>query len=56
MYSPKIKEDLIPVLYGLAKQERRPMTQIVDGILRNELRRKELINEREGTETRDEER
>ena len=37
MYSPKIKKDLIPVLYKLAKQEGRPMTQLVDEILRKEL-------------------
>jgi len=26
MYSPKIKEDLISILYKLAKQEGKPMT------------------------------
>ena len=34
MYSPKIKEDLIPHLYKLAKQENKPMTTVVDEILR----------------------
>ena len=33
MYSPKIKEDLIPVLYKLAKRQGKPMTRVVDGIL-----------------------
>ena len=28
MYSPKVKEDLIPVLYKLAKQEGKPMTEL----------------------------
>ena len=37
MYSPKIKEDLIPVLYKLAKQERKPMTALVDEMLRAEI-------------------
>ena len=37
MYSPKIKKDLIPVLYKLAKQKGKPMTQLVDEILRKEL-------------------
>ena len=40
MYSPKIKEDLIPGLYKLAKQEGKRMTQLVDDILRNELRKR----------------
>ena len=37
MYSPKIKEDLIPHLYRLAKQEKKPMTAVVDEILRKEI-------------------
>lgn len=37
MYSPKIKEDLIPVLYKLAKQERKPMTKLVVEMLRSEI-------------------
>lgn len=40
MYSPKIKPDLIPMLYLLAKQEKKPMTKIVDEILRKALRKK----------------
>lgn len=47
MYSPRIKEDLIPVLYKLAKQEEKPMTQLVDEILRNELKVRGLLNEHE---------
>jgi hypothetical protein len=38
MYSPKIKEDLIPILYRLAKKQRQPMTAVVDRILREKLR------------------
>lgn len=34
MYSPKIAEDLIPGLYRLSKDRGRPMTKIVDEILR----------------------
>jgi hypothetical protein len=37
MYSPKIAEDLIPTLYWLAKHKRKPMTRIVDEILRENL-------------------
>ena len=35
MYSPRIKEDLIPDLYRLAKKKDVPMTQVVDEILRD---------------------
>ncbi len=37
MYSPKISEDLIPLLYRLKLRLDMPMTQIVDEILRPEL-------------------
>ena len=37
MYSPKIKEDLIPILHKLAHQEQKPMTALVDEILRAEI-------------------
>ena len=33
MYSPKIKEDLIPRLYRFAKAQRRPMTRVVNQLL-----------------------
>jgi hypothetical protein len=45
MYSPKIKEDLIPVLYRLAKEQGKPMTRVIDEILRRELA--DLIQETE---------
>lgn len=37
MYSPKIKEDLIPTIYRLSKENQAPMTKVVDGILRSTL-------------------
>ena len=37
MYSPKIKEDLIPILYKLAMQEGKPMTALIDQMLRAEI-------------------
>ena len=37
MYSPKIAEDLIPVLYKVAKAQGRPMTKIVNDIIRKEI-------------------
>ena len=55
MYSPKIKEDLIPVLYKLAKRQGKPMTRVVDSILRKHLMGKEkgkcLKKEYESTDT-----
>jgi len=33
MYSPKIKEELIPYLYRLAKHNGVPMTKLVNGFL-----------------------
>ena len=37
MYSPKIKEDLIPTIYRLSEENKTPMTKAVDGILRSAL-------------------
>lgn len=37
MYSPKISEDLIPILYVTAKSKKQPMTKLVDSILRQHL-------------------
>lgn len=37
MYSPKIKEDLIPKIYQKAKSQGIPMTSFVDKIIRNSL-------------------
>lgn len=37
MYSPKIKEDLIPIIYKKSKIINKTMTKLVDEILRNQL-------------------
>lgn len=37
MYSPRIREDLIPRLYRIAKARRIPMTRFVNGIVEREL-------------------
>ena len=34
MYSPKNREDLIPILYQLGKEQGKPMTKVVDDIIR----------------------
>ena len=43
MYSPKIQEDLIPILYRLKLRLDKPMTELVDEILRPELEEMETI-------------
>jgi hypothetical protein len=40
MYSPNIRDDLIPLLYRLARQEGKPMTRLVDEIMRAEVERR----------------
>jgi len=37
MYSPKISEGLVPLIYREAKVIKRPMTKVVDRILRLQL-------------------
>lgn len=37
MYSPRIAEDLIPLLYRAAKAKKMPMTRVVNEILRQAL-------------------
>lgn len=39
MYSPKIREELIPVLYRLARHRGVTMTRLVDTMLRESLAR-----------------
>jgi hypothetical protein len=34
MYTPRIAEDLIPILYHTAKARREPMTRLVDAFIR----------------------
>ena len=49
MYSPKVKEDLIPVLYKLSKQEEKPMTALIDEMLRAEIvKRNGHVNQTSG--------
>lgn len=43
-YSPRIKWDLIPILYRLAKAEKKPMTTLVDQVLRDDLFIRGLID------------
>jgi len=40
MYSPKIAEDLIPLIYQKGKAEHKSMVKVVDEILRGEERLK----------------
>ena len=37
MYSPKIKEELIPVLYRLAREMEIPMTRLVSSLIEKAL-------------------
>jgi hypothetical protein len=37
MYSPKIDELLIPIIYTKSKEAKKPMTKIVNEILRDKL-------------------
>jgi hypothetical protein len=41
MYSPKIAEDLIPVLYRMAKGKNIPMTRLVDAMIRESVTKEE---------------
>lgn len=45
MYSPRIREDLIPILFKLARTKERPMTKLVDEILRNQLKERGWLDE-----------
>ena len=40
MYSPKISEEFIPILYRIAKSEKRPMTRLVNEIIKQEIERR----------------
>jgi len=37
MYSPKIKERFVPILYRIAKEKKMPMTRVVNQIIRDYL-------------------
>ena len=45
MYSPKISEDLIPIIYDKAKENKMPMTKIVDELLRDGLKDNDKVME-----------
>ena len=45
MYSPRISEDLIPVIYRLALKKGVAMTKIVDDIIRTDLHIRGKIND-----------
>ena len=45
MYSPKISEELIPKLYRLSKAYKKPMTKVVDDIVRDYLSKVEIKEE-----------
>ena len=49
MYSPKISEELIPLLYRLAKAKAVPMTTLVDRLIRRALTSEELAEEAVGS-------
>jgi hypothetical protein len=42
MYSPKISEELIPILYSLAKQRKIPMTRLIDELLQESLKTQDI--------------
>ena len=44
MYSPKIHESLIPILYKLAKAEGRPMTKLVNELVRSALHARGIMH------------
>jgi len=45
VYSPKIREDLIPIIYTKAKEKKIPMTKLVNDILRNGLKDNDKVME-----------
>lgn len=45
MYNPKIKEDLIMKLYKVGKAMKKPMTRVIDDILREYLDGIEIVEQ-----------
>jgi len=45
MYSPKISEELIPYLYREAKEEKIPMTNLINKIIKKHIGRRIINNE-----------
>jgi hypothetical protein len=40
MYSPKVSEELIPYLYREAKEEKIPMTELINRIIKKHFKRR----------------
>lgn len=55
MYSPKICEDLIPLIYKNSKLEAKTMTKYIDDLIRPLLMEQENINENKNKNENDEE-
>jgi hypothetical protein len=55
-YTPKISEDLIPVLFRMGLKENSAMTRVVDEILRDELHIRGLINAEQAQKYKDKKR
>ena len=51
MYSPKIRDDLIPKLWHLAKTRKVPMTQLVNEFIEEALAAEDTSETREDRET-----
>jgi hypothetical protein len=47
MYSPKISEELIPIIYRMSKAKGQPMTRTVNAIIRKALEEEERNNPKE---------
>jgi hypothetical protein len=45
MYSPKISEGLVPILYRLGKARKMPMTQLVSELIHRALKAEPLPDE-----------
>ena len=45
MYSPKVREEFVPVLYRLGQQRRVPITRLVEEALHDYLARQGLTDE-----------
>ena len=54
MYSPKVDEKLIPRLYLLGKARNKPMTAIVNEMLKTALRKANIISEINAVKVRNE--
>ncbi len=50
MYSPKISEELVPALYWIAKEEKKPMTRLVNDIIRTAIERRHQHESQGNTE------